>query len=673
MSARWQVVSSLGLPLRAPGPAWLAAGALFVVYAATMARDLTFYDSPELALVAHELGVGHPIGMPLHTLIGFAFARIPPTPHVGLTAMSALFGALCAIPASSLADRLGEVAGRARWLRALALVGVGSSLIAWEPSTRVEVYTLAVFLSLWGCARAAERPGFAAGLALGLGASAHAVIAVAHGLAMLPRVLAGAPAEAPPTRPRDDRPAVGMIERPAPPAEAGSRLGAVLATLGGGLVGLAPYALLPIAAADPTRFAWGAPRDLDGILEYLRGADYRHNQGIAPDALAAHLADLARWGLAHGALPVALVGGIAFVALGHRRARLGWAFAIAAALVVAFVAANVVFHPDVPDYRGYFLGPLWLAGAGAIAAAEALARRGGRFVAYGAAVAALPAAALAASPQHLLQVRDDPSLARIAAEAALDEAPDGAILVVEADHHVAPLLYLQEVEARRPDVVVLAMGLASSRWYWDHVRARHPALEGFVLVAPGRDDRGARVRRFLDAQRGRRVLVESSRLAFGLGRVPCGVGALVWTNASHEPAPCGDPGPAATTRAIAAAAPYRAESLEVAARIDEARGEALWRLGHGRAALDAMIAGLHASGIGPPGPDLPEGAAPLAGPLPPWSRPHALHDPARNLALAGLLLHAAGRTEHAVRFVEAARALGLGEASVARGRVVGHR
>ncbi|MCB9593487.1 MAG: DUF2723 domain-containing protein [Sandaracinaceae bacterium] len=674
MTERLRAALRLGLPLGEPAFAWIAPAVLFAVYAATMARDLTFYDSPELALVAHELGVGHPIGMPLHTLIGFAFAHLPPSPHVGLTAMSALFGALCAVPAWSIADRFGPVEGAARWARVAVFVGLGLSVVAWEPSSRVEVYTLAVFLSLWGVARAADRPGFLAGLAFGLGATAHAVIAVAHAFGALPRVLSRDPEslDAPPPE-RDAKPAVGMVDRSAPVAE-GSRGGRFLAYAAGALLGLLPYALLPVVAADPRRFAWGAPRDAASLLEYLRGGDYQHNQGIALGDWLDHLGQLAAWGLEHGALPVLVVGGAAFVVLGHARGRVGYAFAIAGGLCVAFVAANVVFHPDVPDYSGYFLGPLWLAGVGVSAGAERLMARGGRFVAYGAAIAAFPALAVLPSPQHLLQVRDDPSLARITAQAALDEAPPGAVIVVEADHHVAPLLYLQEVEGARPDVVVLAVGLASSSWYWEHVYARHASLARFELVARGGDDRGARVRRFLDAQPSRRVLVESSAVAFALGRIPCGVGALVWTSPpGAEPTACGDPGPDATTRAIAGAAPLRGESLEVAARIDEARGEALWRLGFGRAALEAMLAGLPESGVGPAVVDCPERAAPLTGPLPGWGSPHALHDPARNLALAGLLLQAAGRGDAAGAFVEAARQLGLVEASVALERNLGHR
>ncbi|HJK89190.1 MAG TPA: DUF2723 domain-containing protein, partial [Polyangiaceae bacterium LLY-WYZ-15_(1-7)] len=124
-----------------------------------MARGLTFYDSPELALVARELGVGHPIGQPVHTLLGAAFSRLPGlSPVTGLTAMSALFGALSALPMWSLSERLvppGAWRG-ARVIRGAAVLGVLLSAVAWEPATRVEVYTLGSFLACWSVAFAGD-------------------------------------------------------------------------------------------------------------------------------------------------------------------------------------------------------------------------------------------------------------------------------------------------------------------------------------------------------------------------------------------------------------------------------------------------------------------------------------------------------------------------------------
>lgn len=49
----------------------------FVFYIATLAPTVTFIDSGELATVASKLGVAHPTGYPLFTILGNVFAKLP--------------------------------------------------------------------------------------------------------------------------------------------------------------------------------------------------------------------------------------------------------------------------------------------------------------------------------------------------------------------------------------------------------------------------------------------------------------------------------------------------------------------------------------------------------------------------------------------------------------------
>ncbi|MGE0786822.1 MAG: DUF2723 domain-containing protein [Sandaracinaceae bacterium] len=638
--------ASFGLRLDAPGPAWLTALALLLVYAATMARGLTFYDSPELALVAHELGVGHPIGQPTHTLLGFVFAHLPVLgPHVGLTLLSALSGALCAVPAWSLSEALApDASPRASLVRAAAIVLTGLGAVAWEPASRVEVYTLATFLALFATARLVRfGPSLAVGVALGLAAGAHALIAVVETLALLPMLLVRDPST------QDRRAAVRAIGL----AAAGLALG--------GLV----YVYVPIAGAGhPERFAWGAPNDAASLLAYLRGADYAHNQGISLAEWLDHALDLARWGIVRGALVPTALGVAALFALRRespspRARRLFYTSLIVLTLSAAFVAANVVFHPDVPDYCGYYLCALWIAASG-LAALAVRGLTGRRALVL---AAALPALALLMRPTHLMEVRDDPSLAEVLAHDGLDEAPRGAIVIVEADHWVAPLLYAQEVERRRTDVVIVAVGLASSSWYWEHLFARHPDLSAMPLAGPG--GRVGRIRRLLDANPDRATLTESWALASALG-TPVGCVGILLRADCREPIEVAD---RASAR-IASTAPLRREALEVAGRVDEARGEALWRLGYPRAARDALLAGLPASlGLAAPQGDMLDRGPPLTGPLPADARPSAIHDVARNLTLAAMLLGALGQRGDAVRLADRASEMGLDLATMVAQRL----
>ena len=69
---------------------------VLIVYFTTLAPSVGFIDSGELAAVASTLGVAHPTGYPLFTLIGWMFANVPVGSEeiVRLNAMAAIF---CAV------------------------------------------------------------------------------------------------------------------------------------------------------------------------------------------------------------------------------------------------------------------------------------------------------------------------------------------------------------------------------------------------------------------------------------------------------------------------------------------------------------------------------------------------------------------------------------------------
>ena len=50
---------------------------IFIIYLQTLAPTVWFIDSGELASVAITLGIAHPTGYPLFTLIGHLFSKIP--------------------------------------------------------------------------------------------------------------------------------------------------------------------------------------------------------------------------------------------------------------------------------------------------------------------------------------------------------------------------------------------------------------------------------------------------------------------------------------------------------------------------------------------------------------------------------------------------------------------
>jgi hypothetical protein len=388
---RW---TSLGLPLRARRNTWIAMTAVLAYYLLTMSRDLSFYDSPELALVAVEGGLGHPLGQPLHTLLGWVFARLPGVPPLlGLNLLSALAAALTVVPLVSLAEALaGPPAAEAppapRWLGADVILPTGVGLLAlqpalWENATRVEVYSLATLCATWAVARAAplfsawEKPQpwgwLAVGVALGLCASVNAVIALSTALALAPAF------------------AVTAWRRRL-------RLGDVLRGLGGGVLGLLPFVYVPLTAGRRDAFVWGAPTGGEPLRRYLTNADFVHNQGLTATQLADNLVRWLGWAAEHLLLPVVVVGLAAHWLLG-RRAGLGRGFAaLAFGLGLLLLVQNVIFWPGIPDYLGYLALSIGVLGAGACAGIVRLAALGGRLRYLAAALGAVLLLGVALAP-----------------------------------------------------------------------------------------------------------------------------------------------------------------------------------------------------------------------------------------------------------------------------------
>ena len=141
-------------------PRWaepVADGLAFVValavYAATVAPDVLPADAGEFQLVVARLGVAHPFGFPLYTMVGHLFVRLFPwgTPAYRLNLLS---GVLAAGTLVFMARATRLWAGR---LGASPLVAVGSGLAAaltlgtsttfWAQATIANIRTPALFFA----------------------------------------------------------------------------------------------------------------------------------------------------------------------------------------------------------------------------------------------------------------------------------------------------------------------------------------------------------------------------------------------------------------------------------------------------------------------------------------------------------------------------------------------
>lgn len=131
---------------RQRGPRALAVTAVvassLLVYALTLAPDVGWGDAAELALQATQLGVTHPPGYPVHTLIGKLFTCLFEEPAVGTNALSA-------VSASAAAGVLAWLIARLTGDTGAALVG--GLLFAfippiWSSATSTEVYALSLLM-----------------------------------------------------------------------------------------------------------------------------------------------------------------------------------------------------------------------------------------------------------------------------------------------------------------------------------------------------------------------------------------------------------------------------------------------------------------------------------------------------------------------------------------------
>jgi hypothetical protein len=274
------------------------------------------------------------------------------------------------------------------------------------------------------------------------------------------------------------------------------------------------------------------------------------------------------------------------------------------------------------------------------------------------AIAVVVALLMVTSPAPHERTRHLDSFTESIAREALLAAPADAILVVEHDHWIAPMLYLQERADIRPDLVLLPHGLASSQWYWDFLYRRHPELQLIELSAPG--GRDARVRRFLRANQAHPIQVERVTLGARLGLPTCASDWLldvrqrcgIWSN---EPALA-----RASAAALAELGNGSPGTAELIALVTLHRGHDLFSQGWPRAAITALLAGVPAfeslEDLDPI--DVPVRIAPALRPTPVYEPRVALGTPAQNLHYASVIARATGASTLARRLEGLSNAAG---------------
>ena len=240
-------------PVAVPAMVLLCALALF---ASTWTDAIQVADSGELVAAACNLGVAHPPGYPLYTLLGHLLCQLPASTEAGRVGwLSVAAGLLCVLAVYGLVLRLGA----RRWAAAAAALALATGQVFWRYASLAEVFALNAALCLalvYACVVAADQRSSAlrralwcaaSGLLAGLAVSNH------HSTVWVAPMLI---------------PAVFLPLRPV--AAAAGRTAAAFA---GGVLGLSPY--LHLLLADPTITPrWGDTATLAGLLKHFLRQDY---------------------------------------------------------------------------------------------------------------------------------------------------------------------------------------------------------------------------------------------------------------------------------------------------------------------------------------------------------------------------------------------------------------
>lgn len=412
--------------------------ALFIlaVYIYSLCPGVYLIDSGELAAVSYTLGIAHPTGYPLYTLISYFFARLPGEPIRNLNLLSALFSVCAAAFLFMIAHRITRDAFGS--LLVVALFAFAP--VIWRVSVTNEVYpltSLMIVLLIYVFNNMRDNRAFYLAMYLaGLSLTNHMMI-LSFVLPLLVYVV--------------------IVHRP------GRRticLGLVFLLLGSSL-----YLYIMARTCGGARLAWGNARDLQRLYWHVSGKQYQVWMFSASIAqvlgnLIGGLKLLARNLLYVFAVP-SLLG---FLVLFREHRGQFW-------LLLAVIAVNLLYavNYSIPDIESYYMPSfimLLISFAYGIGALERYLKP----VVILALTVAVPVINYHSCTLRGNMFGMDFGRAHIAA------LPDSSLLITTYWDIYSPLMYLRQVRQERRDLVVIDKELLRRTWYLQYLEREYPGF-----------------------------------------------------------------------------------------------------------------------------------------------------------------------------------------------------
>jgi hypothetical protein len=458
-----------------------AAGLIcLLVYLSTMCRTVSFIDSGELASVACLLGVAHPTGYPLFSILAHCFLWVP-IPAEEILRLNIFSAVVVAVGVGVFyhvliaAQRYAQATRRkssekskveGNKLRVAAFISAlifGFSTTVWSQSVAIEVYGLHIVLVLLTLkmffdgsrmdvngSEHIPSSMLAAAFVLGLSFANHmTTVLVVPALLLLYLQNFG-------------------FNRPA-----AVRLAKLFPVF---VLGVSLYLYLPLRARIQPPMNWGYAAEPERLLWHMSGKQYRSWMFSSFDSAEKQL----RYFFDHFHAEYNWVI-IAVLLFGMWRCfkssrEVFWF------LVVGF--ASCLFYSvnyDIHDIDSYFLLAYIVSGIfvffGLYATVETASRSANRatFVAVALALLALPGLQLYLNRSEVDE-SDNSLVADYTHNVLSGVQPNAVILSYQWDYFVASAHYFQLVRKERPDVVVIDKELLRRSWYFIQLKSRFPWL-----------------------------------------------------------------------------------------------------------------------------------------------------------------------------------------------------
>jgi hypothetical protein len=456
------------------------AAACFAVYLTTLCPTVSFIDAGELAAVASLLGIAHPTGYPLFTIVAHCALWIP----IGGEEVFRLNVFSAVVVAASVGvffrmllvlSRMSEVRNRevrdgtshrrpaTLLASAVASLVLGLSTTVWAQSVAVEVYGLHLLLMVLTALfflKGVEESGrndreiprrlFAAAFFLGLSFANHLTT-----LLIVPALIYLYIS------------AYGLSRESAIRA---FKLSPFFC------LGLSTYLYLPIRSSVHPPLEWGFPAEIERLFWHVSGKQYRSWMFSSFDSAEKqltyfidHFSSEFNWLL----IAVLLFGVWTSFRLNRR---IFW-FLVVAFLGCIFYSINY----DIHDIDSYFLLSYVVAGAFIFFGIRRLLeylppRSSNRSLAVaGLLLLALPVIQLLNNRKGVSEA-DNYLVADYTHNVFSNTARDALILSYQWDYFVAPSLYFQLVRHERTDVAIVDKELLRRSWYFIYLKDRFPWL-----------------------------------------------------------------------------------------------------------------------------------------------------------------------------------------------------